>query len=222
MRTRLVARAPGASQTAKRASQSRSPAHTSDTDQHGTPPPLIALIHGTYGGPPDLDPASSPEWNDLMQARRIITAEEDALVTPWCPGAPAPHRFGTDRRGAPAGHALTVAVNPPGDPRGELVAAFWRALVEYFLRRWVTAAVWVGFNVEQLSRLQRVGARSHPLRHPTCVPRERIAYRRSLTALGEDPPHASFLTLLSREPRQIETFAALGSELGCITHGSLH
>jgi hypothetical protein len=197
----------------------RSPAHSAATAQHGTPPSLIALIHGTFGGPPDLDPASSPAWNDLMQARRIITADEDALVTPWCDGAPAPNRLGTDRRIAPAGHAMTVALNPPGDPRGELVAAFWRVLVEYYLRRWVTAAIWVGFNVEQLSRLQRVGARSHPLRHPTCVPAERIPYRQSLTELGEDPPHASFLTLLSREPRQIETFAALGSELGSVVNG---
>jgi hypothetical protein len=177
-------------------------------------------IHATFDGPPDLDPASSPAWNDLLQARRIITAEDDALVTPWCAGAPAPNRLLTDRRMAPSGHRCTVALNPPGDPRGELVAAFWRTLVAYYFRGWVTAAVWVGFNVEQLSRLQRVGARSHPLRHPTCVPRDRIAYRSSLTDLGEQPPHASFVTLLSREPRQIETFAALGSDLGCVTNGT--
>lgn len=206
-----------AANTSRRTAQ-----HSAATDQHGTPPSVIALIHSTLGGPPDLDPASSPGWNDLMQARRILTAEDDALTTPWCEGAPAPSRFGTDTRRAPAGHRLTVALNPPGDPRGELVAAFWCALVEYHLRGWVTSAVWVGFSVEQLARLQRVRARSHPLRHPTCVPARRIAYRRSPTELGEDPPHASFLTLLSREPRQIETFAALGSELGCVTTGCMH
>jgi hypothetical protein len=152
-----------------------------------------------------------------MQAGRILTAEDDALVTPWCDGAPAPNRLGTDRRVAPPGHVCTVGLNPPGDPRGELVAAFWRILVEYYLRRWVTSAVWIGFSLEQLSRLQRVGARSHPLRHPTCVPNERIAYRKSLTELGDQPTHASYVTLLSRDSRQIETFAALGSELGCVT-----
>ncbi len=193
--------------------------HSAATDQHGSPPEVIAVIHGTFGGPPDLDPASSPEWNDLMQARRIITAEEDFRVTPWVPGAPAPNRLRTDRRVAPAGHTCTVGLNPPGDPRGELVAFAWLTLVEYYLRGWITAAVWVGFSLEQLSRLQRVGARSHPLRHPTVVPSERVAYRRTLTELGADPPHASYFTLLSREPRQIALFAALGSELGCVTNG---
>ena len=202
---------------AKRSSQ-----HSAATDQHGTPLEVVTLIHLTLGGPPDLDPATSPAWNDLMQARRIITAEHDALVTPWHPDAPAPNRLKTDRRSAPPGHAMTVAINPPGDPRGGLVAAFWRVLVEYYLGGSVTAAVWVGFNVEQLSRLQRVGARSHPLRHPTCVPMERISYRRTLTKLGEDPPHASFITLLSRDQRQIETFAAAGAELGCVTNGCIH
>lgn len=191
--------------------------HSAATDQHGTPPELIALIHGTFGGPPDIDPASSPEWNDLMQARTILTVEDDFRVTPWIPGASAPNRLLTDRRVAPAGHTATCGLNPPGDPRGELVAFAWRTLVEYYLRGWITAAVWVGFSLEQLSRLQRVDARSHPLWHPTVVPRERIAYRRTLTELGQDPPHASYVTLLSREPRQIETFAALGSELGCVT-----
>lgn len=197
----------------------RSAQHSAATDQHGTPPGLVALIHGTFGGPPDVDPASSEEWNDLMQARRIITVAEDARVTPWVPGAPAPNRLITDRRVAPQGHICTLGINPPGDPRGELVAFFWTTLVEYYLRRWVTSAIWVGFSLEQLSRLQRIGARSHPLRHPTCVPDQRIAYRKSLIELGEQPPHASYLTLLSREPRQIETFAALGSELGCVVNG---
>ena len=71
----------------------RSAQHSAETEQHGTPPKLIALIHGTFGGPPDLDPATSPEWNDLMQARRIITADENGLVVPWHPDAP-PRRVG--------------------------------------------------------------------------------------------------------------------------------
>jgi len=58
---------------------------------------------------------------------------------------------------------MTVTINPPGDSAGRarrgVLARARRVL------RTVTAAVWLGFNVEQLSRLQRVGARSHPLRH---------------------------------------------------------
>jgi hypothetical protein len=57
-------------------------AHSAATAQHRSPPPLIALIHGIFGGPPSLGPASSPDWHDLMQARRLLTAQEDARGTP--------------------------------------------------------------------------------------------------------------------------------------------
>ena len=83
----------------------------------------------------------------------------------------------------------------------------------------VSRGVGIDQPEQRLQALQRVGARTHPLRHPTCVPRDRVDYRKSLTEIGTDAPHASFITLLSREPRQIETFAALGSELGCVTYG---
>jgi hypothetical protein len=78
---------------------------------------LVASIHSTLGGPPDLDRASSPAWNDLMQTQCIITAEEDALVAPWCDHAPAPNRLAIEHRVTPVGHAMPVALNPPGDPR---------------------------------------------------------------------------------------------------------
>jgi hypothetical protein len=33
------------------------------------PAATIALIHGPRCGPPDLVPASSPDWNDVMHIR---------------------------------------------------------------------------------------------------------------------------------------------------------
>lgn len=196
------------------------------TDSHGTPPQFVGLAHAVFGEP-DIDPASAPEWNGLVRAKRIITKDEGYWPTPWVVGAPAPNRLKTQNERAPWAvpsiayecGAITALVNPPGDKRGKNVARMWWALTEYFELGWIRAAVYIGFNVEQLSRLQRVGARSHPLQHVTLVPSYRHDYRVDEQTVGEDAPHASFVTLLSRSSREIEIFAALGSELGHVVNG---
>ncbi len=195
--------------------------HSSDTPEHGTPPKFVELVHATFGRP-SVDPCSSAEWNRLVGAHRVITESENGLHTPWFIGAPAPNRMLTNTAEAPEHHGCwTAMVNPPGERTGELVARFWCALAEYFHRRWCTSGIWIGFNVEQLARLQRVGARSHPLQHVTLVPAKRENYRPSPRSLdvGEDAPHASFVTLLSRDPLEIERFVALGSQLGHVING---
>lgn len=196
-------------------------AHTLLTHDHGTPLWIVRIAHEVFGGPPDLDPGSHPKWNANIRARRIITEAQDARVAPWFEGAPLPNRLLTDRRCCPEDPAgETVFNNPGNDRRGLLVAFYWRTLVEYYLRGWARSAIYVGFNIEQLSRLQRVGARTSPLKHPTIVPEERPEYLDGVTFEPQtDPAHASFITLLSRDPREIQTFAALGKEHGDVING---
>jgi hypothetical protein len=89
----------------------------------------------------------------------------------WFPGAPLPNRLLTDRRCRPTTEdGELVHCNPPNDADGSLAEFFWRTNVEYWMRGWARAVFYVGFNVEQLARNQRIGARSSPLRHPTIVP----------------------------------------------------
>jgi hypothetical protein len=195
--------------------------HSAKTDQHGTPPSFLKLARATIGSF-DVDPASSAMWNENVRARRFITKQQNGLRTPWFPGAPAPLELRTQARcpNRDGDEPGTVFLNPPGDRRGALVAAFWWALAEYFAWGWATSAVYIGFSVEQLARLQRVGARSHPLLHVTLVPAWRENYVDAETGeLQEDATHASFVTLLSRSGAEIETFAGLGSELGFVING---
>jgi hypothetical protein len=195
--------------------------HSAKTDQHGSPPSFVTLARTTMGRI-DVDPASSAMWNENIGAARFITKQQNGLRTPWFPGAPAPLELRTRaRRPTPArDEPGTVLLNPPGDRRGALVAAFWWALAEYFAWGWATSAVYIGFSVEQLARLQRVGARSHPLLHVTLVPAKRENYVDAETGeLQEDATHASFVTLLSRSAAEIETFVGLGSELGHVVNG---
>jgi hypothetical protein len=49
-----------------------------------TPPKYIAAARRVFGGEIDLDPASCPEAQEIVQARRYYTATEDGLSRPWC------------------------------------------------------------------------------------------------------------------------------------------
>ena len=201
--------------------------HTSATDQHGSPPEFVLLAHKTMGGV-DVDPASSPAWNALVRATRVIGEAEDGTRTPWFAGAPKPaHAVEmVARRTAyqlPPRALRRVFINPPGSRDGELVALFWRALAAYVALGWCTSAVWIGFNLEQLARLQRVGACSHPLLHTTLMPAKRAGYRpdpRSL-AIDPQPPHASFVTLLSANRDERALFTSLARKLGHVIPSSL-
>lgn len=194
--------------------------HTAKTAEHGTPPAYVDLARQVLGRI-DVDPATSPDWNVLVGAERIFTRTHSGIANAWFEGAPAPNRLLTDEREHVAGGDRgTVFCNPPGDKQLDLVARFWTALAEYYRRGFVTSAIWIGFSVEQLARLQRVGAPSHPLQHTTLVPDERIAYRNTPTTIGDQPSHASFVTLLSDDARQIDLFRALGTPLGHVIEGT--
>lgn len=191
------------------------------THDHGSPRGIVALMHETFGRTPDLDPASHPKWNEGIRAARIITEEMDAQVSEWFPGAPLPNRLLTDRRCRPDGErGDLVHCNPPNDASGKLAAFFWRTCVEYWKRGWAESVFYVGFNIEQLAMNQRIEARSSPLRHPTIVPARRPRYIDGETMLEQPQPmHASFITLLSSNTREIQTFTALGRELGDVVNG---
>lgn len=192
--------------------------HSSETPEHGSPPEFVQLAHDTFGLP-DVDPASSPQWNGLVRARRIITEQENGLRTPWFEGAPPPLELRTNPLRPVALRPYTVFVNPPGEPTGDLVAQFWFAIAEYYRLGWFRAGIWIGFNVEQLARLQRTGAATHPLAEITLVPSSRKAYRITPTKINPQPPHASFVTLLSRESATRKRFAAFAGELGYVVNG---
>lgn len=199
------------------AASKRSGQHSSKSDDWGTPPEIVAIAQRVLGHI-DLDPASSPERNATIAAWNIITREQDGLRTPWVQGAPTPsYVCDVQALRAPIGQpGIHVFLNPPGDKSGELVAGFWRALAGYHQLGWIDTAFYVGFSVEQLARLQRVGAPSHPLLFPTCVPDERIEYMRPDGTRGEQCGHASFLTLVTRSRSRTRDFATAARQLGAV------
>ena len=113
----------------------------------------------------DLDPASSQVANRCVRASKIYTAADGNAT------------FDDDWHGR-------VFLNPPGGQRmivkgtgfGSNPALFWAKLMfEWWERKTVEAAIFVGFTMEVCTTTQ--GVEEFPLaQFPLCYPRSRIAF----------------------------------------------
>lgn len=181
--------------------------HSAETVRHGTPPEVVDLAYRVLGVI-DLDPTSDHVLNQWVLARRYLTEEQDATRTPWFAGGPRPLRV---LEAAPPSHTPETALcNPPGG----LIKELWYSLCSYWARGWISSAVWVGFSVEQLTYLQKTRAPHQPLQLPTCFPRRRLAYRTPSGEIAASPPHASYLTLLTRDPAVYRRFVEAARNFG--------
>ena len=181
--------------------------HSQETVRHGTPPEVVQIAYRAMERV-DLDPTSDHELNRWVLATRYLTEQQDATRTPWFPGAPRPLRV---TEPAPPTHVPETALcNPPGG----LVKELWYSLCSYWALGWISSAVWIGFSVEQLTYLQKTRAPSQPLVLPTLFPRRRFAYRTPGGDLSTSPPHASYLTLLTRDPAVHRRFVESARHLG--------
>jgi hypothetical protein len=101
----------------------------------------------------DLDPASHPDANKIVRAREFYRDSGEARS--W---------FGR------------VFVNPPGG----LVPSFWRRMMYERRIGNLTAAIWIGYSLEQLQTLQGYEyageAIPGPICFPICIPDRRIAF----------------------------------------------
>lgn len=161
--------------------------HSHDSPEWYTPSPIVEAARRVMGRI-DLDPASHPEANARIRARRIYTERDNGLILPW--------------RGR-------VLVNPPGG----LVAEFWKKTLAEYAQPRLRELIWIGYSLEQIQTLQNVeGVDRLPIEFLTCYPRTRIAFVenaakrrarfRKLRALGKvpnprsQPSHGNYVTYL--------------------------
>jgi hypothetical protein len=182
--------------------------HTMADPDWYTPQNLVEAARAAMGGI-DLDPATEPEANVIIRATNYFTHDTDGLKHPW---------------------AGRVFLNPPGG----LVDQFWAKLEREYRRGEVTAAIWIGYSLEQLQTLQNAAVDRTPLDYPLCFTKRRIAFientakreaRWQKWQANEDlnkpkwkekgsPSHGNYICYLGRTP---DRFAAAFGEFGqCI------
>jgi hypothetical protein len=128
--------------------------------EHYGPDYIGNMVRDVFGGPINLDPASTWEANLLIGAERFYNEEQDGLSQPW---------------------TGTVYLNPPGGSikyQGKRTnrAALWYATLAYrFALGHVSQAVFMVFNLELFRYAQRWTV-PQPLTFPTCFPKDRIDF----------------------------------------------
>lgn len=173
------------------------PRHLSGSTEWYTPAPVLACVRQALGGYIDLDPASTAEANETVQATRFYTKEDDGLLRPW--------------------HG-TVFLNPPGGKLGSESSQklWWRHLAYEWTRGRVTAAIFLSFSVEFFQTSQ-VKPQNLPTPHdfPICFPSRRIAYQQAGSTSFKSPPHSSALIYLGPSPALFaEAMRPLGRRMG--------
>jgi hypothetical protein len=169
--------------------------HSKVAVEWGTPHAIVELAREVMGGI-DADPCSSKYWNEhVVKAKDFYTEANQLLV----PGA-----FDFSVHGP-----RSWLVNPPGG----LVKEFWR----FALDRWKegSAVFWVGFSLNQMTYLGKVGLFAPQF--VRAVPFQRTRYLSKVEGgppvPGDAPPHGSYLCLMPSAPEQVERFRELAAKL---------
>lgn len=134
--------------------------HSSETNQHTTPPDIAAASREALGGSIDLDPASSPASNQIIQAQRFYDWRENALKQRW--------------------HGR-VFLNPPGGMSGN--RSNMKVWFQHLFKEWasgnVDQAVFLAFQPSVL----RLNPEIFAYQMPMICPRQRIRFWTSPEAL---------------------------------------
>jgi len=153
--------------------QTANPLHSVKSAEWYTPEEYVEAARATLGGI-DLDPASCEYANRTVNATQYFTKDDHTFDEPWCG---------------------RVFLNPP---KG-LVGDFWEKLVSEWLAKNTTAAVWVGYSLEQLQVLQKF--EWSPLDFPICFTKKRIRFV-SPEGNKQSPTHSNYIAYLGPDPRK--------------------
>lgn len=126
-------------------------------DDYLTPPEVVNFGRMALGGPFDLDPFSQHTRNQIVQAERLFTKEDDGLAQEWV--------------------CERAMVNPPGG-KSRLGQLAWAKLVEEYAAGRCKGALFVAFSTDYLQTT--IGKPDWlprgMLAFPTFLPARRLAY----------------------------------------------
>jgi hypothetical protein len=200
--------------------------HSSESNEHLTPPAIVEAARVALGGVIDLDPASCAEANEWIGANKIFTYEDNGYKKPWAgrvflnpPGGLSdslerPVKIKCRDTGA---CGLPVPHTHEGVESSQ--KKWWFKLAGEWREHRVTDAVFICFSVELLQTTQNntPDGLPIPLDFPICFPSNRIAYVKPGGKIGTAPPHASCIIGLGDvtfNRRFADVFAPIGRVIG--------
>lgn len=178
--------------------------HSSETGEHYTPGYIVDAARATLGGI-DLDPASCPEANALVRARKIFTREDDGFTKSWHgkvflnpPGGLSDNQ---QRPVKPKCRETGSCGLAPGHTHAGVEAnqkKWWFKLMREYQSNRVSAAIFVCFSIELLqnTQVETPPGLPIPLDFPICFPKRRVPYLKPDGSVGAQPPHASCIILV--------------------------
>lgn len=170
--------------------------HSSAETRWRTPPHIVNMVR-KFLGSIDLDPASDAEANKSIGAKRILTAEDNALECRWnC-------AYGN------------IYLNPPGGRTGNRsnAALFWHKLMWEREYNGFNHAIFLGFNLGILRSAQAPESRS-PLDFPLCVPRQRIRFVHPDGRETKAPSHDNVIIYVPGRVNKSARFVNVFTQLG--------
>lgn len=202
--------------------------HLSQSAERYTPGYIVAPGRDALGGF-DLDPSSCAKANQIIQADKFFTAEDDGLAWLWegrlivNPPGTCKVLVGMDGKKEVHEFPGCGTLLPNGKRRSTCscgyVKRFWEKLVMYVDEGDVEAAIWIGFNCSQLQTLQ--GCAVSPLDFLTCFVDHRVKYLDQDLKPLSSPPHNSYVTLVSPPGSKYDkAFKQNYSHLGIITEAA--
>lgn len=198
--------------------------HMSSSNEAYTPREIVAAERIALGGEIDIDPASCPLANTVVQAKHIYTITDDGLRKPWGPiNSWGPGTASEIDDDDPAQRPSRARCNPPGGKDGNksVTVQWWRHGVSEWVRGNVGCMTWIAFKLDFLQITQQIQGLPLPLDFVVCCPKDRLAYLtpnlpgptaknpdrkpsakqiadHAATGLctGDSPPHASAIIFL--------------------------
>jgi len=215
--------------------------HSSETGEHYTPEDIIESARLTLGTI-ELDPASCEEANRVVKAERYFAREDNGYRREWAgrillnpPGGLSdnlervvkPKCWLTGSCGLPGGDKKNPAHKHEGTESNQ--KKWWFKLAREWWAGRTSAAVFVMFSVELLQNTQTdtptvgengdSGTLPIPLDFAICVPRTRLKYRKPGGEIGDQPPHASGVVLVSDDKEATHRFVDEFSHHGRVILG---
>ncbi len=169
--------------------------HSSSSNEWFTPRDIIDRVYQVLGEI-DLDPASCPEANLVVEAKNFFTKEINGLTQEW--------------------HGK-VFCNPPGNKTKNKsnTVLFWQKLINEVSAGHIEEAIFMAFSIEALQTTQR--ATKSIGEYTSVIPSKRLQFDRPQNQVNNQAPsHSNMIAYIPGKVNNTQKFIEVFKDLGVI------